>query len=143
MEAPEDIAPHEELGRGVSSGRNARRARRSNLPITEFWPRGNESGVSVDRLTEAGSVQALRIADRRDAERGRTFYGWAVIAADAAGRNGRRVVATPISDANPYHAEIVLPESAARDKDELRRHAQQLRDSSHWRDRSWSSEASP
>ncbi len=143
MEAPEDIAPHEELGRGLSSSRNARRARRSNLPITEFWPRANESGISVDRLTEAGSAEALRIADRRDAERGRTFYGWAVLVAEAAGQNGRRVVATPIPDTNPYHAEIVLPESAARDGDELRRHAQQLRDASSWRDRSWSGAAAP
>ena len=51
---------------------------------------------------------------------------------DAAG-NGRRVVASPILDQNPYHADIVLPSVVAEDREEQKRHAQELADMSRWR----------
>ena len=135
MTFDESIGADEELGRSVSSRRNAGRARRSRLPYHEFLPRPGVAEISVDRLSVAPPDQSTSIADIRDAARGRTFYGWAVVAAEAAGENGRKVVASPIPDINPYHANIVLPEIAAEDRNEQVRHAQQLRDASYWRER--------
>ena len=132
----ESIGTDEELGRSVSSRRNAARARRSRLPYHEFLPRQSVVEISVDRLSIATPEESTAVADGRDAVRGRTFYGWAVITAEAAGENGRKVVASPIPDINPYHADIVLPASAAEDRNEQVRHAQQLRDASNWRERS-------
>ncbi|MDE2929673.1 MAG: hypothetical protein OXQ27_01965 [Chloroflexota bacterium] len=88
--------------------------------------------ISVDRLSVAGLKQATAIADDRDRARDRTFYGWLVVAASEAAREGRRVVASPLAG-NPYHADIVLPKPAAEDREEQVHHAQELADSSRWR----------
>ena len=57
-----------------------------------------------------------------------------VIAEDAV-RNGRRAGASPILDQNPYHADIVLPRIASEDREDQKRHAQELADMSRWRSR--------
>ena len=137
MDIPESIDPSEELGRGVSSSRIARRARRPNfqVPFNVFLPPRGERGISVDRLSVAPYNEAVAIADIRDAARDRIFYGWAVTTAIVATDNGRRIVASPIPDVNPYHADIVLPENAAHDREEQKRHAQELADASRWNDK--------
>ena len=137
MEIPESIALGENLGRGVSSSRIARRARRPNfqVPLNVFLPPRGESNISVDRLSVAPHEEAVAIADSRDEARNRTFYGWAVISTESAIHNGRLVAASPIPDVNPYHADIVLPENAAYDREEQKRHAQELADASFWTDR--------
>ena len=138
MEIPESIAPDENLGRGVSSSRIERRARRPNfqVPLNVFLPPRDESSISVDRLSIAPHDEAVAIADSRDEARNRTFYGWAVITAEAVASNGRMVAASPIPDVNPYHADIVLPQDATSDREEQKRHAQELADASRWNDRS-------
>lgn len=135
MQIPETIAADEELGRGVSSRNSANRARRSLLPINEFLPRQGETRISVDRLSVAPLDEALAIADDRDSARNRNFYGWAVVSVANAALNGRIVTASPLHNINPYHADIILPQSAADNRDEQKRHAQELRDASHWRAR--------
>ena len=65
---------------------------------------------------------------------GRTFYGWAIIAVKDAEKNGRRVAASPLP-CNPYHSDIVLPDSAAENREEQMCHAQELADISRWRGR--------
>lgn len=135
MQIPETIAADEELGRGVSSRNSANRARRSLLPINEFLPRQGETHISVDRLSVAPLNEVTAIADARDGARNRNFYGWAVVSASNAALNGRIARASPILNINPYHADIILPQSAADDRDEQKRHAQELRDASHWRAR--------
>ena len=127
----ESVGADEELGRSVSSRRNAARARRSRLPYHEFLPRPGVAEISVDRLSVATPDQSTAIAESRDAARGRTFYGWAVVTVESACTNGRSVVASPIPDINLYRADIVLPASAAEDRNEQIRHAQQLRDASY------------
>ena len=141
MDLQESVDSAEELGRSVSSSKNAVRARRSRLPYHEFLPRRGVAEISVDRLSVATPVQSTAIADRRDAARGRTFYGWAVVTSETACMNGRSVVVSPMPDINPYHADIVLPASAAEDRNEQIRHAQQLRDASSWRERSLTQES--
>lgn len=135
MQIPETIAADEELGRGVSSRNSANRARRSLLPINEFLPRQGETHISVDRISIAPLNEALVIADARDGARNRNFYGWAVVSASNAALNGRILGASPILNINPYHADIILPQNASDDRDEQKRHAQELRDASHWRAR--------
>ena len=106
------------------------------LPINEFLPRQGETHISVDRLSIAPLNDVTAIADARDGARNRNFYGWAVVSASDAALNGRIVEASPIPNINPYHTDIILPQSAADDRDAQKRHAQELRDASHWRARS-------
>lgn len=138
MEIPESVALDENLGRGVSSSRIARRARRPNfqVPLNVFLPPLGESNISVDRLSVAPHDEAVAIADSRNEARNRTFYGWTVTTGFAVTDNGRRIVASPVPAVNPYHADIVLPENAVHDRDEQKRHAQELADASFWNDRS-------
>ena len=126
---PEGIALEEELGRGISSKKSAKRSR---IPLHAFLPPKGETNISVDRLSVAPLNEALAIAEARDTARGRTFYGWVVVTAESAGENGRRAVASPMPD-NPYHADIVLPQSVAQDRDSQKLHAQELADFSSWR----------
>lgn len=138
MEISEGVALDENLGRGVSSSRIARRARRPNfqVPLNVFLPPRGVSNISVDRLSVAPHNEAVAIAGSRDEARDRTFYGWAVTTGFAVTDNGRRIVASPIPDVNPYHADIVLPENATHDREEQKRHAQELADASFWNDKS-------
>ncbi len=75
-----------------------------------------------------------KVAVGRSVDSTVTFYGWAVITTEYAENNGRQVVYTPLPD-NPYHTDIILPDSAAENRDEQIRHAQELADASLWRER--------
>ena len=99
-----------------------------------FLERESETRVSVDRLSAAPSEEATSIASAVGEKRGASFYGWAFLPASRARENGRETVASPIED-NPYHADIILPEAASEDREEQKRHAQELADASNWRDR--------
>ena len=76
-------------------------------------------------------VEAVETARAVADNRGRNFYGWAVLVTERACRSGRRVRASPIAE-NPYHADIILPDSAGEDYEEQVRHAQELADDSRW-----------
>jgi len=104
------------------------------VPLHVFLEKEGEARLSVDRLDVAPAAEASEIADRVATARKRTFYGWAVVTSETAAANGRRVLATPQPE-NPYHADIVLPDLAAEDREEQKRHAQELADSSVWRER--------
>ena len=135
MGFPTSIAAWEELGRGVYSGRYARRCRRNRIPVKVFLERLGKLKISVDRLTIAPLDEADDIAAARSVGRDGDFHGWAVVAAEAAKGDTRTVVASPILNENPYHADIVLPPDAAADREEQAWHAQQLADSSYWQER--------
>lgn len=135
MKIPASIASTEELGRGVFSNRNARRAERSQVPYYVFLERQGEINISVDRLSIAPEDESLEIAEQTGAARNKSFFGWATVTEDCVVRNGRQVVASPIPNTNPYHADIVLPEAAVEDREEQKRHAQELADASSWRRR--------
>ncbi len=128
------IAPGEILGRGVFSSRHRDRARRARVPFHVFLERAGVARLSVDRLDAASPDAAVRIAEQVAAARRATFYGWAIVIAEKAGADARQVIATPRPN-NPYHADIVLPDIAVEDREEQKRHAQQLADSSRWRAR--------
>jgi hypothetical protein len=139
MEVSDTIGDDEKIGRGVSSEKSAKVARRprSRVPYHEFLPREGVDRMSVDRLTLAGLDEATKIADLRDSERGRKCYGWAVLTAEDINRNGCEVVGSCQED-NPYHADIILPTEIAIDRKEQKKYAQKLADSSHWTERAGS-----
>ena len=135
---PGNVAPSEDLGRGVFTSNEAKRARRSGIPKSVFAHEG-VTEISVDRLdlmSEEEAIKiALEVAERRSEREGnrRRFYGWAVLMADSACRSGRCVRASPTA-ANLWHADIVLPALAGEDYEEQVRHAQELADDSRWRE---------
>lgn len=130
---PEALGPSESLGRGVFSSKQAARSRRSGVPKRVFLERKGRTEISVDRLDFASGRSAGEIARGVAEERGQSFYGWAVIAAEDACRSGRSVRASPTAE-NPRHADILLPALAGEDYEEQIRHAQELADDSHWRE---------
>lgn len=124
------------------SRKQARYARRNNRnQINVFLEKEGQKLISVDRLDVAPSVDVLvangeKVAAARTLSSGiqRTFYGWAVIEAGKAKASGREVVSSPQRD-NPYHADILLPDSVVKDREEQKVHAQELADNSAWRQR--------
>ena len=134
MERSSNIASWEELGRGVYSSKYARRSRNGRIPVKVFLERLGETRVSVDRLTIAPTNEAIAIASARAIGRDGTFRGWAVVNVEGATGSGRTIVASPIFDENPYHADIVLSQSETIDREEQTRHAQELADASRWRE---------
>ena len=133
------IALSEELERHVMSSGQARRAKRS-VPHHVFLERAGQAEVSVDRLTTMDPNKATANADGLAARRSRTFYGWAVVSAEAAARSGRHIRASPAKE-NTAHADIVLPDLAVEKRDEQIRHARELADESTWRGRDETSPA--
>ena len=114
------------------------------MPLRAFLEAWGKVMLSVDRLDFAEPEEMTALGDSVAASRssvGRkvTFYGWAVIAAEDAESSGRQVVYTP-QPHNPYHTDIILPDSIAEDRDEQVRHAQELADASRWRERPDSTE---
>jgi hypothetical protein len=128
------VHPQEDLGRGVFSSKNAKRAKRSRVPAYVFLEKLGETKISVDRLSVAPLEEVAKISERVAVGRGASFYGWAIVAVKRIRENRREVIATPLPN-NPYHADILLPEGAAEEREEQQRHAQELADASHWQDR--------
>lgn len=135
MPIPQEVGPEEKLGRGVFSNSAARRAPR-RITLNVFLERPTVVELSVDRLDGAPPHVAITIAEQVGNGRGKPFFGWAVVVAQQARTNGRRVVGSPLPGENPYHADIVLPGTAAEDREEQKQHAQELADAATWLDRS-------
>ena len=109
ISVPDRVCPEEELGRALFGIRNKTKKFRTH----DFLQKGINT-ISVDRLTYAPLSDITIIADERATHRQpvRPFAGWAVITAKDAAKCARQVVASPTSNPpNPYHADIVLPES--------------------------------
>ena len=106
-----------------------------------FLEKEGEPKISVDRLSVAPPDVATEIAEAVAAKRNATFYGWAFLTASRTRENGREALASPIEN-NPYHADIVLPQSAVEDREEQKRHALELADASDWRESPNSSQGS-
>ena len=128
----DQIDQQELIGRRISSRNEARRARRNRIAKNVFDPGEGISVISVDRISVAPINEITEIANKHDTGRGRTFYGWAAVSVEAASANKRRVVASPIPNVNPYHADIKLPASAAADEYQRAQHLLELADASSW-----------
>lgn len=125
------VEPSEDLGRGVFSGKKARRSR-SSVPHTVFLERAGNPTISVDRLSVASLADAADHMRDVALAGAKSFYGWAVVTAGLAASSGRRVSATPQPD-NPFHADIELPDPAQEEREEQIRHARELADASRWK----------
>ena len=130
------------LGRGVFLDRLARRAERTGtVPRKVFLEREGVVDISVDRLDFLEPEEAAKLSDKvaegRHLPNGRRlkFHGWAVISAEKARLSHRKVIASPILNSNPYHADIRLPDPVVNKLDEQIRHAHELADESTWRRR--------
>lgn len=127
----------EELGRRINSSSQKRKAANTGVPLQVFLEKLGVMRLSVDRLSTAPSTGVIaEIAERqlRERDEPREFYGWAVVEAGRLRGNGYEVEATR-TDSNPYHADILLPPSAADSEDALRQHATALAGMSSWRSR--------
>lgn len=130
------ISAERDLGRRVYSESVAKKVAQGlkGRLYREFLIKRGQTAISVDRLSIAPLAEVAALAQEASASRDGSFHGWALIAGEDACGSGRRVRASPV-EGNPYHAEIVLPDSAATDRGEQVRHAQQLADAtSGWRD---------
>ena len=154
MTAPDRILPDEDrVGRGVFSRkerdflRKKGRARaalffdsRSPAEISVHRLAPGANGDSADHPDLAPDETMAEIGDREAKARSeksgerRTFYGWGELSAGDAAQERRVVRAAPLPD-NPWHADIVLPEEDADDKDARWRHAEDLAALALWRPR--------
>ncbi len=131
---PLDIDPEESLGRAVVSSKDADRAHRNGIPINVFEGPRDTNVISMNRLDLQTEEEAVNVGKVVAFARGlnRSFYGWAVIVAEKVQCNGRIVKATPLPF-NPFHADIVLPESVTNSDEERAQHAHELAIASTWR----------
>ena len=131
-----ELEDDETLARVVVSSTQAKSSRIGAVPASVFVYHGCFE-ISVDRVSKMTAAEAVRHGEIIASERGtnRSFYGWAritrpkVLDAECACR------ASPKCD-NFWHADILMPEAAARDNrlhDDL---AAALARRSCWRDRS-------
>ena len=127
----------ENIGRSVFSSGAAKRARRRRIIIPEvFLESRGANSISVDRTDHAppSVLAALSIQTGQNRTPSRSFYGWATLTVGDAASNGRTVEATP-TDANIYHADIVLHLSDNNERrDQQKQHANELAALAQWRD---------
>ena len=132
-----NIASDEKLARGIFEKTQARSARNGNVTLNVFLEI-NQRCLSVDRLTCENMDTLVAIGGKRaglrEPQGKRTFYGWAIVMARDAARDGRIVEASP-TFCNCYHADIILPENVIQDKQEHLQHALDLARQSRWQER--------
>ena len=129
------VGDWEELGRCVFSRSQRRIAANAGvIPYEVFLERIGERKISVDRLNrttpEEAAAKARRVGEQRNPAR--NFYGWAVIDAEQVRKAGCSVEHSPLLD-NPYHADIVLPDSAMENQEKQEHYAFDLANMARWR----------
>ena len=114
----------------------AKKASREDNPVVDFRVfMDKHPAISTDRLDRADIATLTSMADSEIPPDRRQFYGWAVVTSEIAGRNGRRVEATPRAG-NDHHADIHLPSAAIEDMDIRKQHANELAVNAIWLNRS-------
>ena len=103
------VGPTETIARGVFSRRQFADTIGRVKP-NAFLEAPHVQRLSVDRTDEAPEEELVRLAEKRAAERSKTFYGWAKLSVADAEKSGRGVeVRASPKTGNRYHADIVLP----------------------------------
>ncbi len=121
------LDPNDNLGRRVLSSSSAKK----NIRFHVFLERYGIRTISVDLLKDDSHNTVQCLAEQAAEQRGRTFYGWAVVPVFLAEENGRDALASPIDD-NPFHADIRLPTEAEISREIQKRHAKELADFAVW-----------
>ena len=118
------------LGRAVFSSRQAKKAQKAKVENNVFLEKPGNLSFSVDRFNLCSKKEPTCIQDKNaklrpvKESKKRSFYGWVNIKAKIARRNNRILRASP-TKANPYHAEIILPDDK-NDRDAQIAHAWEL-----------------
>ena len=138
--AGSDLRSEKGLGRRVFSKSIAKKLERGlkGRLYREFLIKPGQTAISLDRLSGAPLGELAALAHAESVSRDGSFHGWALITGEDACGKDRRVIASPL-DNNPYHADILLPASAATDKGERVRHAHELATASS----GWCADPSP
>lgn len=113
--------------------KKAKHARSGKVAPRVFRERDGVREISVDRLTIADSQVLIKHHDQQRAPQ--RLHGWAQLSLqDAMGMN-RQVLAAPL-DGNPWHAEIIIPETDPTElADAQDQHALNLAMRSSWLER--------
>ena len=130
------VNDEELLARAVVSRTEAKICRRGEVPASVFSFPGNFK-ISVDRVDRMTSSEAVRHGEIIASLRGtnRSFCGWALLRMPDVLDEGCGCRASPGFD-NIWHADILVPVDAARDRDIHEERASRLARRSSWRDRS-------
>ena len=141
---PGPISAWEELGRCVFSRSQRRRAAKNRTPLEVFLEKEGEVKISVDRLSCAPEADeptrekawapianARRAGEERDPPR--NFYGWSVVSVEKVQEAGCDATDSPILPDNPYHADILLPDSSTNAREAQMHFASILAGKSTWR----------
>ena len=132
MDIPSKVSEKERLGRRIFSESDLERIQRKKASTYRlFLEKEGVKKLSVDRIELPSSKNVLiEICNKAAKEREASgFYGWAVITAEEASMDEREVKSSR-SEENPYHADIILPDSAIKDRDEQKQHARKLAEKS-------------
>ncbi len=124
-----NIKDNDLLGRAVFSRRRAKWAARDSYIAHDIFLEKKDRPLSVDRFGRCLEKKLIDIQDKNAELRSKKFYGWAKLTALEACRSGRTVQASPVK-ANPFHADIILPEGI--EKEERVTHAKELASNSEW-----------
>lgn len=130
------VNDEELLARAVVSRTEAKRCRRGEIPASVFSYPGNFK-VSVDRVDRMASEEAVQHGEIIASLRGtnRVFCGWALLKRPDVLDTECGCQASP-EFGNIWHADILMPVEAARDRDIHEERASRLARRSSWRDRS-------
>lgn len=139
VNSPGPVGDWEELGRRVFSGKIAHRAATNGkIKPSVFLEKTGNRKLSVDRLTsvDAAGIAAV-VEDAKNAAASRpqppnTFYGWAVVTAEAVIRARSTVEDSPLPN-NRYHANIILPDSAVENEEAQKGYAATLAGRAKWK----------
>ena len=129
-----NITSNDFLGRASYRSIEEKKARSGYIMPDIFLEKEGNNALSVDRFGFCSLEELTGIQDKNAKLRStetvqRSFYGWARITAEVACKNGRNVCLTP-SEANPYHADIILPKDI--DRDDEKEHALELASNAEW-----------
>ena len=133
IDPPRKIGLEETLGHQINSKAKAKQCRTRSLSNRSLHWRAMfesrcRSDISVDRLHPDWYVDVTQVARQLQQTFSSTLYGWAVVTPDTAREHDRGLDPAPTT-ANPYHANILLPD---RDEDTRREHATSLASRAWW-----------
>ena len=139
---PEEIGSTEPLARAVYSRRHFknREGEPAKVTLKAFEPEKDRSNpaerareISVDRFNYLSLDAAFSLAEGRATRRKVNFYGWAVLTAEDAAKDGRYVISSPsIDELNPAHADIMLPPATTSDDEKRAKHLFDLAECAWW-----------
>ena len=131
-----NLRVHHRLGRRAKYRRQAVRAERSrNVHASVFEPPNGRNEVSVDHLEDSGVTsddEIAKIATEELAAADHKFYGWYVLTVRDVEKEECSVLLSPTVN-NPYHADILYPETDTVDRrHHFRQFAQRLASHAHF-----------